>query len=736
MESAEQLNPIPEPAPTRVARLALPVPLPRNFDYLGAGLTQSDIGRLVRVPFGAMQKTGVILALDVEPEVPREKLKQIEKVLHEVPALPSDWLTLIRFAANYYHHPLGEVAAVALPPGLRGAELLEERKRDPWLSLSEAGAVMLAQPGRASKARALAAALVDNSFPRSVLLDNGHPAAAVREARQRGWVVEAAADRRADLSQAPQLNAEQTEAVEAIWAEAERFTPWLLHGITGSGKTEVYLRLIERTLAAGKQALLLVPEIGLTPQLEERVAARFPRARRVALHSGASDGARCRGFLAALNGEADIVLGTRLAVFSPLPRLGLILVDEEHDASYKQQEGLRYSARDLAVWRAQQKGVPIVLGSATPSLESWRQAETGRYRRLSLHQRAAALAPPEVRLIDTRRVRLQDGLSPMLEAALEARLARREQSLVFLNRRGYAPVLACPSCGWVSDCEHCSAHRVFHLAERVLRCHHCGTEAPVPRACPQCGNQDLHGFGRGTQRLEERIAARFPTARVLRVDRDSVRTPAQWEAVRRRIGEGEVDILIGTQMLAKGHDFPRLTLVGVVGADASLFAADYRAPERLFQQLMQVAGRAGRAGLAGEVLIQTEFPEHPLFANLRRHDFAGFARLELEQRAAAHFPPFGAQAVLRAEAPEIAIALDFLERARAAAQAIAEAVRIYDPVPMRLVRRARLERAQLVVEADHRLPLQSLLSVWLPQLYALRAPKALRWHIDVDPVDI
>jgi primosomal protein N' (replication factor Y) len=720
----------------RVVRLALPVPLPRNFDYLGADVGEADVGRLVRVPFGSAEKTGVILELDVEPDVAREKLKPIGAVLREVPALPADWLAQVGFAARYYHHPLGEALAVALPPGLRGAELLAERSSDPWLALSEAGRTMLAQPGRASKAREVAAALAQEPHLRSTLLAARHASAALRDARQRGWIEEATPDRSADLSTAPELNAEQAAAVEAVWADSGRFVPWLLHGITGSGKTEVYLRLIERALAAGRQALLLVPEIGLTPQLEERVAARFPRAHRVALHSGASDGARCRGFLSALSGEADIVLGTRLSVFSPLPRLGLILVDEEHDASYKQQDGLRYSARDLAVWRAHQRGVPVVLGSATPSLESWQQAELGRYRRLALTHRAAAAAPPSVRLIDTRRIRLQDGLSPILETALETRLARGEQSLVFLNRRGYAPVLACPSCGWVSDCDHCSAHRVFHLAERVLRCHHCGTEAPVPRACPKCGDQDLHGFGRGTQRLEERIAARFPQARVLRVDRDSVRTPAQWEAVRRQIGAGEVDILVGTQMLAKGHDFPRLTLVGVAGADASLFASDYRAPERLFQQLMQVAGRAGRAGLAGEVLIQTEFPDHPLFDSLRRHDFAGFARMELEQRAAAHFPPFGAQTVLRAEAPEVATALEFLARAREAAEEVAGEVRVYDPVPMRLVRRARLERAQLVLEADSRAPLQNLLAVWLPRLYALRAPRTLRWHVDVDPAEI
>jgi len=718
-----------------IVRVALPVPLPRSFDYLSADIGPGDVGRLVRIPFGKGEKVGVVLDLPTQSDVPRDKLRPLGPVLREIAPLPADWLALVQFAARYYHHPLGEALSAALPPGLRGAELLQSRG-DPWLQLSEIGSEMLAAAGRDSQARRAALALQQGPLARSQLIAAGHPSAGLRAAQDRGWVVEAPSDKRADLSTAPELNDEQAQAVAAVNAEDDRFSPWLLQGITGSGKTEVYLRLIERALAAGRQALLLVPEIGLTPQLEARIAQRFPRASRVALHSGASDGARCRGFLAALDGSADIIVGTRLSVFSPLPRLGLILVDEEHDASYKQQEGLRYSARDLAVWRAQQRGVPIVLGSATPSLETWQHAQSGRYKLLRLDRRAAAAAPPAVRLLDTRRFKLKDGLSDPLESAIEARLGRGEQSLVFLNRRGYAPVLACPACNWVSDCDHCSAHRVFHLTERILRCHHCGSEAQVPRACPQCGNQDLQGFGRGTQRVEERLAARFPGARVLRVDRDSVRSPAQWLAVRAQIEAGEADVIVGTQMLAKGHDFPRLTLVGVIGADASLFSADYRAPERLFQQLMQVSGRAGRAQLPGEVLIQTEFPEHPLFDALRRHDFDGFAKRELAEREAARFPPCGAQAVLRAEAPEVAAALQFLAAAREQADDLADGVRLFDPVPMRLVRRARLERALLVVEADTRAPLQNLLSAWVPRLYALRAPRELRWHLDVDPQEL
>jgi primosomal protein N' (replication factor Y) len=480
-----------------------------------------------------------------------------------------------------------------------------------------------------------------------------------------------------------------------------------------------------------------VPEIALTPQLEQRVAQRFAAARIVSLHSGLADGARSRGFVQALSGHADIVLGTRLAVFAPLSRLGLILVDEEHDASYKQQEGVRYSARDVAVWRARQRGVPVVLGSATPSLETWYHARSERYALQVLKQRAVAATMPAVRCIDVRRLKLDEGLSPGLQAAIAQRLERGEQSLVFLNRRGYAPVLSCPSCGWVSRCPHCSANLVVHLADRRLRCHHCGCEGGIPHACPSCGDQDIKPFGRGTQRIEARLAELYPQARVLRVDRDAARTRKQWEALLDTIAAGGADILVGTQMMAKGHDFPNLTLVGVIGADASLHAADFRAPERLFQQLMQVGGRAGRGALPGEVLIQTEYPEHPLYQHLARHDFDAFARMELQARRSAGFPPFSHQAMLRADAPALDDAVEFLSHARRLAVERAPAgLRIYDPVPMRMTRLARRERAQLLVEADQRGLLQAFLADWMALLYRQRTARELRWQLDVDTLEV
>ena len=712
------------------------MPRPRLFDYLAA--SDAALGLCVRVPFGPGEKTGVIVGLDPEDSPPREKLKFVLEVLAEVPPLPASWLSLTDFASRYYQHPLGEVISAALPPGIRRAVRLP-REEDPWLATTSQGRSALGEATRIT--RALAAVLAVQSagaIRRSQLLDEleGDGASAIREARKRGWLeIVARAGEREPIG-ALSLNPAQHAAVEAVSATLGRFSAFLLFGVTGSGKTEVYLHLIARTLAAGRQALMLVPEIGLTPQLLERVASRFPGANLVSLHSGMADGARSLGFVRALKGEADIVLGTRLSVFVPLPRLGLVLVDEEHDPSFKQQDGLHYSARDLAVWRASHEGLPVVLGSATPSLETWQHAVSGRYTRLDLPVPAVAEKPPALRRIDTRRVKLDHGLSPMMLDAIRARLARGEQSLVFLNRRGYAPVIACPSCNWHSACAHCSANMVFHAAAGLLRCHHCGAEAAVPRACPDCGSQDIHAFGRGTQRLEERLREHFPEARIERVDRDAVRTPAQWEAVRERIEACEIDILVGTQMLAKGHDFPRLTLVGIVGADAGLFSADYRAPERLFQQLMQVAGRSGRGELPGDVLVQTEFPEHPLYEHLARRDYPGFASRELIDRRQAGFPPYGYHAVLRAEAPELDAAIAYLKAAREAAASLQSPVILYDVVPMRLVRRARLERAQLVLESDSRTALQAMLTGLMPALYALKAPKDLRWHLDVDPAEL
>ncbi|HRP95928.1 MAG TPA: primosomal protein N' [Rhodocyclaceae bacterium] len=725
-------------AADRIVRVALPVPVARLFDYRSDDASDADVGRCVRVPFGRGEKSGVIVALASASEVDEARLRSVVHIQREVPALPPDWLALVAFVARYYQAPLGEVIALALPPGLRRADAVCADDHDPFIALTPAGAAALAQTRRASRALALLERVHEAGVMRRSEVRTLPDGAALAGALRRGWLAPTAAPVPAHAGGGrPEPTAEQRVAIEAVRAGGRGFACWLLQGVTGSGKTEVYLSLAEKTLADAGQVLMLVPEIALTPQLEARVAGRFPAARVVSLHSGLAEGARSRGFVAALEGRADIVLGTRLAVFAPLPRLGLILVDEEHDASYKQQEGVRYSARDVAVWRARQRGVPVVLGSATPSLESWQHARSGRYRSLRLAARARADRLPAVRCIDTRRVRLDEGISPALDAAIAERLARGEQALVFLNRRGYAPVLSCTACGWVSKCPHCSANLVVHLADRRLRCHHCGCDASIPGACPVCGNQDIQPFGRGTQRVEAHLVARFPQARVLRVDRDAARTRPQWEALLARIAAGGADILVGTQMMAKGHDFPKLTLVGVIGADASLHAADFRAPERLFQQLMQVGGRAGRAELAGEVLIQTEYPDNPLYRFLTRHDFDGFAARELDERQAAGFPPYSFQAMLRADAPLLDEALAFLAHARRLAQELAPAgLRVFDAVPMRLTRLARRERAQLLVEADERGVLHGFVTQWLAQLRAQRVARTLRWQLDVDPLEV
>ena len=671
-------------------RVAIDAPLASSFDYLApADVTPADVGHRVVVPFGSGRRVGLILGVlpladisDLAAPDPA-MLKPAETILRDLPPLPQDWIELCLFAASYYQAAAGEALLQAIPTGLR--------KPDP------------------TKRRAIK--------PRVATADT-----AVTP---------------------PALTTGQSAVLESLLPRLQGYSANLLFGVTGSGKTEVYLRLIDAALAAGKQILLLVPEINLTPLLEARVAVRFPMVPVVSLHSEVTEAARARHFAAALSGEARIVIGTRLAVFTPMPTLGLIIVDEEHDPAYKQLEGMRYHARDLAVWRAHQCGVPIVLGSATPSPESWSNVQNGRYQRLDLPERAHAEAVlPTISLLDTRRLTLDEGMSPNLLDELAQGLDAGEQSLLFINRRGYAPVLTCTACGWVSNCRRCAAHRVVHRLDRTLRCHHCGDTSPIPRQCPDCGNADLRPLGRGTQRIEEALQKHFPQARILRVDRDVATTRQQWEALEAQIRSRDVDILVGTQMLAKGHDFPALTRVGVVGADTGLFAADWRAPERLFAQLMQVAGRAGRAAQPGRVIVQTEHPEHPLYQCLLRHDVPAFLEQELRERQRAGFPPFASQAIVRAEAKQLDTVLNFLKQIRSLVPAEDHPdVFLYDPVPMRMVKLAGRERAQLLIESPSRLALQNFLNAWLPKISAGRgmtrghAPGGIRWGVEVDPLE-
>lgn len=703
-----------------IVSVVLPTPahsrLPEVLSY--AHTEALPAGTLVRVPLGARELLGVVWLGDfVQVSAPPAEIKTIVAVL-EITPLGAAWCDLIRFAASYYQRYAGELAMAALPPQLRDFD-------------SKQVARLLARRSKRSAAEKLTPQPSQPSTPLS------------------------------------KLSTEQEQVLTALSAGDPR--PKLLFGATGSGKTEVYLRRIEQVLASTPlaQALVMVPEINLTPQMEVRFQARmeaqFGAGTVVLMHSGLTPAQRLASWLAAHTGQARLVLGTRLAVFASLPHLRLIVVDEEHDPSYKSQDGARYSARDLAIYRANSGDVQVILGSATPSIESWQNAtashgKPARYERLNMPSRIRSAVMPTVHLIDMRlqsKGAMAAGLAPALMDAILERTARGEQSLLFLNRRGYAPVLTCGSCDWTSACPNCSANQVFHKLDRRLRCHHCALASPVPRQCPACGNLDLGMQGRGTEQLEESLITQLAARtngklRVLRIDADSARGKGNLEAHMASVHAGEVDVLVGTQMVTKGHDFRRITLVAAVNPDSALFAADFRAPERLFSLLMQAAGRAGRDAAVSQhaqMWLQTHHPQHPLYAALAKHDYPAFAANQLAERQGAGMPPFTYQALLRAEGRTQAVAQTFLDAAAAAVQTEAsfEAwrdpasknyVTLYPAVPMNMQRIANIERAQMLVEAASRIALQRMLSAWQPYLRALKTTGVLRWALEVDPLSI
>lgn len=716
-----------------IIRVALDVPLPQLFDYLCADACEADIGARVLVSFGRRQMVGIILEVTSESELPRERLKTCERILRDIPPLPAEWISLARFCSEYYQMPLGEALLTALPPRLRRPEPLSPAECT--YAITESGRVALQSlsPRQKIRRQILEVLLIGPHTGSELVRKTRASRTQILQCLASTWIAEqAASGREHEFVIAHPLNEEQSKALEVAEAALNGYASILLFGVTGSGKTEVYLNLISRVIARGLQALVLVPEIALTPSLETLFRKRFPVTRICVQHSEMGQTERAQSWVEAGQGAAQIVLGTRLAVFVPMPRLGLIVVDEEQDSSYKQQEGLRYSARDLAIFRARQLNVPVLLCSATPSLETFHHANSGRYRLLRLSQRAHKSARlPTISLVDTRKSATGEGLSAPLLQALELRLERREQSVLFLNRRGYAPVLACGHCGWVSGCPRCSVNLVVHLTRKALRCHHCGFQSPIPRACPQCGNIDLAPLGRGTQKLETEVAEKFPHARILRIDSDSSR--GKLRGLLDTAHSGDADILVGTQLLAKGHHFERVTLVGVLNADAGLFSADYRAPERLFAQLQQVAGRAGRADLPGEVFIQTRSPLHPLYTALEQQDYEGYARQLLEERRIAGFPPFIHEAALRAYAPEMESSLAFLANAISLAPQVPEPLTIYDPAPASMPKLASLQRAQLLVQSRSRPALQDFLRNWNMSLCAYQT--RVRWHFDVDPIE-
>ena len=666
------------------------------------------LGTLVRAPLARREVAGIVWKALASSNVTAAELRPVSAALDVLPPLPEAWRSLVAFAAAYYQRGVGELALAVLPPELRKLDNTRLARRIARLQIEPAD----------STARQAASPPV-----------------------------------------LPELSLEQAAVMAALQAAepvkpgqpGKAPAPVLLHGVTGSGKTEVYLRAADAALQRGGQVLVLVPEINLTPQLEARFAERFPGRLLVSLHSALTPAQRLRHWLLAHLGRADLVLGTRLAVFASMPRLALIVVDEEHDPSFKQQEGARYSARDLAVWRAHQLRLPVLLGSATPSLETWQHVQTGRYRRLVLAERVGGGVMPQVHIFDMGRLPRQEGtervLAPPLLAALAERIERGEQSLLLLNRRGYAPVLTCAACGWKSGCPHCSAWRVFHKLDRTLRCHHCGLSERVPRACPDCGNLDISAIGRGTEKLQEQLSTLLPGARIGRIDADTTKAVGALAQQLSAVHAGEVDILVGTQMVAKGHDFRRITLVAAVNPDTALFSSDFRAPERLFALLLQAAGRAGRnaeQAAASQMWVQTWHPTHPLYAALRAHDFEAFASTQLAERLSAGLPPFASLALLRADARTAEAALEFLQEAAQRAKEVAKemtksvapaAITVYPPVPPHVARMADVERMQMLLESPSRTALQRLLAAWLPELHALRARHkgVLRWAVDVDP---
>ena len=698
-------------------------------------------GTRVLVPFRNKTVVGIVWETDIAPDMDTARILSIQTTFSDEPPLPESWRDLLSFTSRYYHYPTGQAVFAALPQGLKETRAVEMPQPPLFYALNEAGRAQTPPPARFNKKAALWDALLSGGMTMAALKQvNAQAAKLIEDWMEQGWIETTEAAKpvlRSYHGQASHsefvLNADQQQASDEIQTAFGSFQPFLLYGITGSGKTEVYFDVMAKVLAQGRQVLFLLPEINLTPQLLKRVENRFADVPTAVLHSQMAAGKRTQDYLRAMLGQAKLVIGTRLAVFTPMDDVGLIVVDEEHDGSFKQDNELRYHARDLAVWRAKQSGCPVVLGSATPSLESWHKVQSGAYRLLQLTERAHAAAQlPQVDILNVGRLKLDNGFSPQALQLLKQNFEAGCMSLVYLNRRGFAPALFCGDCGHTFGCPNCSAKMVLHQRARQLRCHHCDHREPIPFKCPDCGNQDLTAVGHGTQRVEETLRAFLPKAAVVRVDRDSTAHKNDWADLYRRIADNEIDILVGTQMLAKGHDFARLNLVIVLNADGSLYSADFRAPERLFAELMQVSGRAGRADKPGKVLIQTQLPEHPVFAAVKAQDYAVFAENELNERQMFAMPPFGFQTAVRADAPRVADAMEFLNAAKETlAPLLPESVSQFGAAPMLMVRLAERERAQIFLESPSRQDLHRAVSLWVQVLQQNRDGK-IRWSVDVD----
>jgi primosomal protein N' (replication factor Y) len=725
-------------------QVAVPAPLYSCFDYLSPediDNTTLQPGCRVQVPFGRRFHIGVILGHSDTTKVPANKLKAVQTIFDFEPVLPADLLKLLKWAASYYQYPIGEVIHAAMPallrkgkaPSIRGQAIWRTGSKpvDPNTEFKRAPRQLQLYRFLQQQHGGASDELLNQQF------ENWRTA--MKSLVVKGQVIKTEQpclpEAVANAEAGPELNPEQQSIIDTIQSQAAGYKAHLIHGITGSGKTEVYISLAQQVLAAGKQVLVLVPEISLTPQLTDRFRKRLG-VRIASLHSGLNDSQRlCAWSTAAQNG-AQLVIGTRSAVFTPMPRLGLVIIDEEHDGSYKQQDGFRYNARDLALVRSQQNGIAVILGSATPSLESLYNCYNGRYQLHTLKQRARTSKTPRIELVDLRKQKLQEGLSPILLAAIDRHLHNDGQVLLFLNRRGFSPLLMCHECGWTSSCRRCDAHMTYHKSGQLLRCHHCGAETAVPQSCSDCGSSELISIGAGTERIEQLLQSQYPDIRVERIDRDTTRRKGSLHEKLEQARNGNARILVGTQMLAKGHDFPNVTLVGVLDTDQGLYSGDFRAAEHLAQLITQVAGRAGRAQKPGEVLIQTHHPDHALLQTLLHHGYDGFAHAALTEREQAGFPPYRHLALLRCEAIKPEAGAAFMESARELLnQYDSSGIEVFGPLPAPMEKRAGRYRTQLILQSHQRKLLHQALLPWTQSLTHLKTGNKVRWSLDIDPYD-
>ncbi|WP_457665089.1 primosomal protein N' [Thiolapillus sp.] len=727
-----------------ILRIALPAPVYGLFDYLPpekASTQELQPGQRLLVPFGHTDRCGILVEVTDNTRIAPQRLRSVRAVLDDTPLMRQEHLDFLCWVAGYYHHPVGEVLLSALPLRLRKGKqpLLPRPDRVRLLDIdAQTRAHLQRRAPRQWQVVSWLASLGGSAGMGDLRRQFGAVHGVLRALQNKGLITLDTAASPLTPPQQPDftLEEEQSRAIAAVSKGLGRYGAFLLDGVTGSGKTEVYLQLAQQVLAQGRNVLLLVPEISLTPQLVSRLEKRLPVSLAV-LHSGRSDREREQAWLMAGRGQARVVLGTRSAVLAPLPDLGLVLVDEEHDSSYKQQEGFRYSARDMALVRARRAGCPVVLGSATPSLESLKNAREGRYTWLKLTRRAGKARKPGMQLLDIRNQRLQGGLSSPLLQALEDTLSRGRQAMVFLNRRGYAPVLTCYSCGWLSECPRCDARQTVHHQQRKLVCHHCGAERPLPAHCPACDSPELHPLGQGTEQLEQVLQQHFPGHPLVRIDRDATSTRGSLDQLLKLAREGQASLLVGTQMLAKGHHFPGVSLVAMVDVDGGLFGADFRAAERMAQLIIQVAGRAGRGEHPGRVLMQTRFPDHPLLQTLVNQDYAAFAREALKERERAELPPYSYQTLIRASASKAETAENFLHQSIPLIKELAgQDIQVWGPVPAPMQKRAGKFRSHLLLQSDDRQQLQQFLRAFIPALSTLPDATRVRWSVDVDPQDL